>query len=49
MAFFANIRLNVDWKAWLQFNKQIVEHLLRARKREREQMVEKEEWVKIQR
>lgn len=30
-----NIRVNVDWKAWIQFNKQIVEHLLCARKRDR--------------
>lgn len=33
--FFVNIRLNVDWKAWIQFSKQIVEHLLCARKRNR--------------
>lgn len=29
-----NIRVSVDWKAWIQFIKKIVEHLLCAKKRE---------------
>ena len=30
-----NIRVNVVWKTWIQFNTHIVEHLLYARKRGR--------------